>query len=317
VILSAKGKGKRMKQTVLIIAVLFLTYETFSQTDGFEMYYPEKLLFKTLRVKSILDTIASPAFRHYKEEYDTFGRQISWSYVEDSVITRFKYVESGDTLRKYHYYTKNGIEYPIYQTELFVYDKEGNILVYQSCRKNYGNDKNTSECWWDKFFYNENNRLTSKLVYSNSHYRQPFSLELKLADSLINLVNVYSYQYDRKGKMILRKQMIGKANYRSVDSFYYDKSNRPIKIVSRKKQAYLGEFPVINFSGIKTFKYEKNKQIETSWITYSDGESQKIKTVDLEVNEYVYYSNGLLWMRFYKTGGYSKSKLSFLVYEFF
>ncbi|MBP6021951.1 hypothetical protein [Ferruginibacter sp.] len=306
-----------MKKTLLFFTLVFWTIQTYSQTDDWEMYYPKNSLLKKLKVKSLLDTIASPAFHHYKEEFDTLGRQISWCYVEDSVITRFRYFQSGDTLTKFHYYTKGKIEHPIYQTEFFVYDKKGNILSYQNSRKSYGNDINTSECSMDKFFYDENFRLTSKLSYSNSHYKQPFSEKLRLADSLLNLVNVYSYQYNKNGKLILMKQMIGKPEYRSVDSFYYDKTNRPIKIVSRQKQAYLGEFPVGNLCGTKIFKYEGNKQIETTWTTYSDWEITKTKTIDEEMNEYIFYPSGLKWMRYYKPRDYPKSRLDYLVYEFY
>ena len=306
-----------MKQTFLFFTLIFLATKTFSQTDEWQMYYPENVLFKKLQVKSVLDTIASPELHHYKKEFDTLGRQISWCYVEDSVITRFRYTKSGDTLIKHHYYTKSGMEYPIYQTEFFVYDKKRKILTYQSSRKRNGNDFNTSECIMDKFFYDESNHLTTKLMYYNSRYKQPFSINLKFVDSLLNLVNVYSYQYDKSGKLILMKQMIGKPEYRSVDSFYYDKTNRRIKIVSRQKQAYLGEFAVGNLCGTKNFKYEENKQIETSWTTYSDWEIAKTKTIDLERNEYVYYPNGLQWMRFYKPGDNPNSKLDYLVYEFY
>jgi hypothetical protein len=289
----------------------------YSQTNDWEIYYPEDSLVKKLKVKSVFDTIASPAFHHYKKEFDTLGRQISWCYVEDSVITRFRYVRSGDSLTKFHYYTKGKVEHPIYQTELFVYNKKSNILIYQSSRKSYGNDINTSECSMDKFFYDEDSRLTSKLSYSNSHYKQPFSEKLRLADSLLNLVNVYTYQYDNKGKLILMKQMIGKPEYRSIDSFYYDKAGRLVKNVSRQKQGYLGEFAVGNLCWTRAFKYEIDKQIETTWTNYSDWEIEKVKTTNEELNEYVFYPNGLKWMWYHKPGDYPKSRLNYLVYEFY
>ena len=305
-----------MKQLFLFFSILLFTTHTFSQTDEMEMYYPERPLFKKLKVKSILDTIASPAFHHYRKEYDTLGRQISWYYVEDSVITRFRYVKSGDTLKKYHYYTKGSVEHPAYQTEVFVYDRKGNILTYQSCRRNH-DYKNTSDCEIDKFFYNEKFLLTSKLSFTNRYLKQEYSENLLPDDSLLKLVNVYSYQYDRNGKLKTMKQMIGKPEYRSIDSFYYDKGGRLIKNVSRQKQGYLGEFAVGNLCWTRTFEYEKNKQIETTWTTYSDWEIDKTKTTSEELNEYVFYPNGLKWMWYHKPGGYPKSRLNYLVYEFY
>lgn len=280
------------------------------------MYYPEKPLFQKLKVKSVLDTIASPAFHHYKKEYDTLGRQISWCYVEDSVITRFRYVRIADTLKKYHYYTKGGVEHPVYQTELFVYDKKGNILTYQSCKENY-DYPTTSDCSMDRFFYDEAFRLTSKLSYTNGHYKQQYSKDMMPTDSLLELTNVYSYQYDRSGKWMLIKQMLGKPEYRSVDSFYYDKTGRLIKNVGRQKKGYLGEFAVDNLRWTKTVNYEKQKQIETSWITHSALEIGKKKTANQQLNEYFFYPNGLKWMWYHKLGDYSKSRLNYLVYEFY
>lgn len=305
-----------MKQSLLFLSLLIVATQTFSQTDEMEMYYPERPLFKKLKVKSVLDTIASPAFHHYRKEYDTLGRQVSWYYVEDSVITRFRYVKSGDTLKKYHYHTKGGVEHPVYQTEVFVYDKKGSILTYQSCQRNHDN-KNTSNCVMDKFFYDENFRLTSKLIYTNRYYKQEYSENLLPTDSLLKLVNVYSYQYDRNGKLKTMKQMIGKPEYRSIDSFYYDKAGRLIKNVSRQEQGYLGEFAVGNLCWTRTFEYEKNKQIEATWTNYSDWEIDKTKTANEEVNEHVFYPNGLKWMWYHKPGDYPKSRLNYLVYEFY
>ena len=297
-----------MKHTFLVITLLFFAAQTYSQIDDLEMYYPENPMFKRLKVKSVLDTIASPEFHHYKKEFDTLGRQISWYYIEDSVVTRFKYKKFDDTLIKFHYYTEKEIEHEVYQYEIYIYNKLGDILTYQSCRRNHGTGGKTSECSMDKFFYDDNGRLTSKLIYTNRNYKHPFSENLKLTDSLLNLVNVYSYQYDKNSKLILIKQMMGKPQYRRIDSFYYDKAGRLMKNVSRQNRGYLGEFAVNNLYRTITFKYENYKLIETTGTEDPEWE---------EVNEYVFYRNGLKWMWYYKAGSYPKSRLNYLVYEFY
>jgi hypothetical protein len=305
-----------MKQLLLFLSLLVLATQTFSQTDEMEMYYPEIPLFRKLKVKSVLDTIASPAFHHNKKEYDTLGRQVSWYYVEDSVITRFRYVRSSDTLKKYHYYTKGGVDHPVYQTEFFLYDKKGNILTYQNCKRNH-DFVNTSDSRVDKFFYDETFRLISKHIYNNRNYKQQYSETLLPEDSLLKLINVYSYQYHRNVKLIIRKQMIGEPEHRSIGSFYYDKTGRPIKYVRRQKRGYLGEIAVANLCWKKFFEYETNRQIETTLTIYSDWEIDKKKTTNKEVNEYHFYPNGLKWLWYHKPGDYPKSILSYLVYEFY
>lgn len=151
----------------------------------------------------------------------------------------------------------------------------------------------------------------------SSRYKRQFSEDLKLSDSLLNLVNVYAYKYDKSGKLIVMKQMIGKTEYRSIDSFYYDRTGRLIKNVSRQKQGYLGESAVGDLCRTRTFQYEKNKQIETTWIAYSDWQIDKLKTADEEVNEYIFYPSGLKWMWYHKPGNYPMSRLDYLVYEFY
>lgn len=305
-----------MKQILTFLLPIFFVAQAYAQHEDFEMYYPENPLFKKLRVKSVTDTIASPAFHHYKKEYDTLGRQTSWCYIEDSVTTRFKYVKTGDTLTKFHYYTVGSVKHEIYQFETFIYNGLGKILRYQNCGINYENDR-TSECNVDRFFYDENNRLTTKLIYTNPRYNAHFTQNLKLADSLLNLTAVYFYQYDKNGKLITIKEMIGQPENRSTDSLFYEKSGRIIKKVRRQARGFSGEFIVNNIYSVKTFRYAKNRQTEITSITYSDSEINKPPVTTEEVNEYIFYPNGLKWMWYHKPDYGSNSRLNYLLYEFY
>ena len=111
--------------------------------------------------------------------------------------------------------------------------------------------------------------------------------------------------------------MMGKPDFRTIDSFYYDKTGRVIKKVSRQKRGYRGEFAVNNPCYIKTYQYGQNRQIETSWATYSDWSPYNIIETNKEVNEYVFYPNGLKWQWFYGNPGSTLSKVSYLVYELY
>jgi len=278
---------------VLFFCLLQVT-QTYSQTNEFEMYYPEDKLFSKLKVSAVLDTLDKPARRHYKKEYDTLGRQISWRYVNDSVVTRFRYVHSGDTLIKQHYYTKGKVEHETYECEWFVYNRTGKISTYQRSHK-----RETSGCNMEKFFYDDKDRPVTKLVYING-----------------KLVDVYSYTYVKNGNIVVKKQLAGKPEYRSIDSLYYNKANKLVKIVSRQQQAYIGEFAVNDFHLTKTISYETNKQTEKTYLTYALGGTDKINEDPAEVSEYIFYPDGLQQMWYHKSSGYSLSRLSYLVYEF-
>jgi hypothetical protein len=306
-----------MKSLTIIIGLFILTFDSYSQNSDFDMYYPENNLYKKLKVKSELDTIASPAFHHYKKEFDTLGRQISWGYVENSVVTRFKYSRSGDTLWKFHYYTKNGVEHDIYEFDRYIYNSNGKIIVYENCRKSYYYGDNFSQFRVDKFFYDETDRLTSELNFTNEKYNLPFAPTLTIPDSLLKLVMVYTYSYDKLNRLAIKKDMISKPNSRSVDSFFYDKNNRVIKITSRKKHGFLGEFGVENLCRVKLIKYETNKKTVTNYSTYTDWEPFKVKETEHEVNEYIYYPNGLERIWNLKIGHYDKTMLDYSIYEFY
>ncbi|MEO7310834.1 MAG: hypothetical protein ABIX01_10590 [Chitinophagaceae bacterium] len=306
-----------MKYLTIILWLFILTFDAYSQGSDFDMYYPENNLYRKLKVKSELDTIATPAFHHYMKEFDTLGRQISWRYVEDSVVTRFKYSRSGDTLWKMHYYIKNGIEHDIYEVDRFMYNPNGKISVFTNWRKSYYYGDKFTQFRVDKFFYDENHRLTSELNFTNDKYNKPFASSLAIPDSLLELDMVYSYSYDKLNRLAVKKDMISKPDSRSVDSFFYDRNNRIIKIASRKKHGFLGEFGVDNLCRIELISYDTNKKTVTKYSLYNDWEPFQLKETELEINEYIYYSNGLKKIWNLTSGNYKKTMLDYSIYEFY
>lgn len=306
-----------MKTVSLILIVSLLTTVSHSQIKSMDGYYPENVLYRKLRVKSIIDTNASPPGHYYKKEFDTIGRQIAWYYIEDSVRTYFKYEKRGDTLIRLHFNTVNGREKPVYQFEKFLYNDKGKVELYQSCRRNYGSDDHTTQCEMSKFYYDDKSKLLTKLDYSESKYKKKFSENMPLVDTLMRLVDVNHYFYDKGSRLIAKKQMTGRPEYRTIDSFFYDKSNRLVKTTSFQRQGYLGEFAVGDLKGFEHIKYEKTGIVITSFITYRDWEITKLKTSEAEINQYVYEPNGLLKIRYHQSGSGKKSMLTYNLYEFY
>lgn len=294
-----------------------MTLTCFSQIREFEKYYPENHLFRKLQVKSVIDTIGSPSGRHYKKEFYTLCRQTALYYIEDSVRTYFKYTKSGDTLIRSHLNTINGREEQVYKFEKLVYNTKGKIELYQSCQKNYGTNNQTSQCEMSKFYYDEKGRLITKLDYSENKYKKPFSENVQLVDTLMSLVDVNNYWYDNINRLAVKKQMIGRPEYRAVDSFFYDKSNKLIERTSYQKQGYLGEFAIGDVTRTELIKYDLNKTTKTWFVKYSNWEQDQFKTTEIEIDEYIYYPNGLekIWYR--QSGDRNKSMLTYKVYEFY
>jgi hypothetical protein len=308
----------QMKKGLLFFLLMLFGVWAYSQANEMESYYPENSLLRKRRVKSMLDTIASPAFHHYKMEFDTFGRQTSWCYVEDSGVTRFRYQRNGDTLRRYHYYTKGRMEYPTFQSETFVYDSEGSILIYRSLSRNGVQHDVGIEGRQVKFVYDNSHRLLSKLEYALRENYEEFSDTVKLADSLFTLGNAFVCHYDKIGKLVLIKQVTGELAFRRTDSFYYDPAGRLIRNVGRQQQGYSGEMLISNLISTKTIEYSKNKRTEKNVLIYFDWTIGKMKTANRQEDEYVSYPSGLKWKWYHKSGvGFHMSILDYWVYEFY
>jgi hypothetical protein len=306
-----------MKTISLLLLYLFLTVCSHSQPTDTDRYYPENPLYRKLGVKSILDTSASPSGHHYTEEFDSLGRRTAWYYVEDSVRTYFKYEKKADTLIRLHFYTVKEREKPVYQFEKFHYNAKGKIEFYASCGKNYGTDSATSECEMRKFYYGEKGQLLAELDYSETNYQIPFSVNISPVDTLMKLVNVSHYFYDKATKVIAKKQVIGPRENRAIDSFFYDKSNRLIKTTSFQKQGFVGDIPYADLRSFELIRYREHKTEITSFDTYLNWEHTKPDTSEVETSEYIYEPNGLLKIWFHQSGSRTKSMLTYNVYEFY
>ena len=300
----------------LLLSLLFVV-EGQSQAPEFERFYPENSLYRKLQVKSVLDTIASPPNHHYKKEFDRLGRQTAWYYVEDSVRTYFKYEKKEDTLSRLHYYTANGRERPIYRREWFVYNEKGKIELYQSCQKNYGERIETSQCEMDKFYYDEKGRLLTRLSYAAPRYRQPFSVEMTLADTAMRLQSGLHYWYDKGDKLKAAAQLIGPPDFRSVDSFFYDSKGRLVKRTSYQKRGFLGELTMTDLTRIELKTYATNRLLETSFATYRDWMSDTLKATNPSIYEYIYFPNGLEKMYYWENGSVKRSLMNVKQYEFY
>lgn len=186
--------------------------------------------------------------------------------------------------------------------------------MYQDCETNY--NELTAKCQIDKFFYDENGDLTTRLIYLNRRYKERFSIDLSFKDSSLKLIDVYAYRFDKSHKLLLRKRMMGRPADRDIDSFFYDNKGRLIKKISRQRYGFLGEFAVTNITETDLFAYETNKMSVTSYLTYQEWDGGEEKTRRSETSDYVYYPSGLTKIRYWKIGDGTRSMLEYNTYEF-
>jgi hypothetical protein len=292
---------------------LLVALTCFSQLESdLDKYYPKNALYKKLKVKTRTDSVASPADHHRKTEYDRLGRQTASYYIGDSVQSRYKYLRRADTLIRLHLSATNGIEGRLYQFEKFVYNKDGGIILYQSCSNNYGEDSNTSTCELSKFIYDAKGQLVTKLDYYNSGYGQHFSESMQLSESGMQPGRKYYYNYDSAGSLVLEKLAFGSAEI--ITTFFYNSAKRLIKKTSLQKEGLAGELSASNIRDTEMFKYEKGKIVVTRLQSYTASFSQ---VSNKEMNEYIFYPNGLLKIWNYKDGDNSLATLCYNIYRFY
>lgn len=261
----------------------------FCQFENTELYYPQNNLYIKNKVKTVKDSIFFE--KPYIMTYDTLGRIISKYYEGDSTPTQFKYDRVGDTLFRFEYTVKDKVE-DIYATELFLYNKLGNILNYQSIRKkHYYADQ--SDCRLHLFIYNEKGQLLFFHYYNNENYPRAYFPYLRIDVNQMQLFNSYAYSFDQKNKVFEKTQITGEQQWKKIDSLFYDLNNRLIKFKSFQQNGYLGELRGNNITISVEYNYEASKMVKKSFSTFTKGTSDIIFTGYLAINETIYLANGL------------------------
>ena len=301
-----------MQHTIKILILLCWGTSAFCQFERSEIYYPENNIYIKNKVKTVTDSIFFT--KPFIKTYDSLGR-ITSCYYEGATPTQYKYDQFGDTLLRFEFTVNTKIE-NIYATELFVYNKQGNILSYQSIRKNHYN-QNQSDCKLHEFIYNDKGDLLFFHYYSNENYPAAYSQNLRAYVNQMDLFNSYAYSFDNKKRIFVKKQLTGDNQWKKIDSTFYDLNNRIIKFKSFQLQGYLGESRVNNITRFEEYYYEADKIVKTSYNTYTKGTPDIIFTDDSEINEYIYLTNGLLKQRICTNGNGEGRLWAQYIYEFY
>ena len=166
-----------MKHSLIKLIFIFFGTSAFCQFEHPELYYPENIVYAKNKVNTVIDS-AIYYSKPFIMAYDTLGRIISAYYEGDSTPTQYKYHQIGDTLFRYEYTIENSIE-KIYVTERFVYNNNGDILSYQSIRKNYFY-QDQSDCTLHEFIYSDKGELLFFHYYINENYPVDFTPRLRV-----------------------------------------------------------------------------------------------------------------------------------------
>lgn len=284
-------------------------------------FYPSKIEYKKNKVKSIIDTFGH-GNSHYKEEFDTLGRQTSWYYIENTSRTNFRYEIKNDTLFKYHY-CPTYLNGETYQMEKYVYNKIHQIIYYLNCHKH--THDNGTDVEMTNFYYNDRNKLTEMLDYKNSNYPEPFSINMLIEDSLLELRNVTNFSYNKRNNISVLKELYCDPEFRKVDSFFYDKSNRISRIISTQKKRWSGEFIKYNTKTVIEIEYKNlSKRItitdsSNDFITGNNFIDQNARReIEKEEIIYEYLTNGLIVKEFFKSNSSGKMQLNhYYVYGYY
>ncbi|TMI90321.1 MAG: hypothetical protein E6H08_15215 [Bacteroidetes bacterium] len=211
-----------MRITLFTIS-LFIINNAFAQIVEFDHYYLVDTIIQKNKIKTSNYTNASFPHLNSIYEYDTLGREILWYYINGDTKNYTKYLNNKDTLIEVKYSIKdNGEEYP-YQIHKYVYNKEGHISFYASCRQSSFAGK--SEADFANFYYDKSNKITAVLYYSTYNYPFEVNKDFPIVERLFKLINVENFYYNNFSQLIAKKQMIGKKDERYVDSFFMTSRN--------------------------------------------------------------------------------------------
>ncbi len=179
-----------MKLIFTLIAT-FVFKVSYSQTELLKDFYPENKLYKTLKVKKVVDSfyVNYPSIR--TKFFDTSGRLIGeYNYFLDSIENPFIYVEIKDTLYRLKY------KYPhkdLYSFERFVFNSNKKIVEYTECRNSYNGD-NTILVNLHLFTYDKANRLLQQIIYRSWNYLEKVRERMNIGIKNLEFIDKYSFE---------------------------------------------------------------------------------------------------------------------------
>jgi len=201
--------------------------------------------------------------------YDTLGRLLGdINYPIEKFDNPYVYRKVGDTTYRSFYY-KDTLKY----YERFVHNNKGQIVNYLSCR-NYLLNPNSYCVYFDAFYYDENNKLQSKLSYYDENFPGKVADNAIIKPTGLKLLDVINYSYKtlaNGNKLIIGKHTFGNDYMRATDSSTYDRQNRIIRSSSFSKKGGGGCAAYYNTNGITLYEYSGAKVKITCYSTYCRG----------------------------------------------
>jgi hypothetical protein len=260
----------------ILIPLLISTATCFGQDINpytkepfYDKYQLENKIVKRNRIKYIVDSseFISPSKFNLKV-YDTLGRligDINRSF--DGFDNPFVYTGNGDTTYRLKY---NKDRTQLLCFERFVLNKKRQTISYLDCC-NYYFKEDSYYVGYEEFFYDEKDRLKTRLTYFKEDYPGKISdkAKIKPADLQLNDVVYYTYQTIKNGnKLVIGNHALGKAEWREVDSTIYDKQNRIVRSNTFSKMGSMGEMVQNNVNRVTEYSYTDTTLRMTSYTTY-------------------------------------------------
>lgn len=292
------GNSTQMPKVFLLSCLVASALSSYCQVDEFATYYPANPLYQKLKIQSQIDTVTDEQFHRYKFEFDTLGRKIAEYYTGDNHMVCYKYERKGDTLFCYRYDSIKSRPTEFFQFEKFIYNTKGKIIRYENFEHNPLLSGQQIDCSLDKFIYDEKGLLTLKLSFSKLSYPKSISKDISINDSLLILQVAYSYTYDKNNRLTIKKQVTGPAEFRTIDSLFYNNKNKIIKTITHKHRGYFGEIPATDISIIESVQYVPSKKVIKTTSLYHLAFNQP--SITSETINSTYYLNGLLKSEYYE-----------------
>ena len=310
--LPAIPQNSRMRLKTLLI-ILLISKTSFSQLLSWEgedlenkFYYPSKKVFIDNKVKFKIDSNIYSLPRGYTiEAFDEKGRLIGlFNHSIDSFINPYQYIEKGDTLICIR---RRNRDNSIYMLEKFIYNSSGQIIQFDRFIDDFSS-KGTLE-FNRTIFYYENSNVSDKLRYSLNG-KDTLTINTNITTYSMKLWSVkhYTYQKAKSKNIMVITECIGNKDFRSVDTFEYDKLNRLLLHTNFAKSAYLFcSYRASNVRRIEKYNYRNDSVLIKSYTTTEAiPPSNSSEEQDLNFRIEIYSKNGLELRNYH---GYKQDKI--------
>src|SRR6266700_1007993 len=219
-----------MKLLLPVIIQSLIYLYSFAQENELDKYYPPQKVIQKNGVKRQIDTVGKGSVT----EFDRLGRVIKF-YSPENDTTVITYSYKNDTLIASGYLAGHKYNTRLAKAEKYVYNKKGQIIFYASLENDYlyGSTRNI---FVSRFYYDNTRKLISIHELANNKYPCLLQEDFPVIDSLLRLINVFAYVYNKAGKPVTKQEMLGDKEYRYTDRFLYDKSGKLVKRVALQRR---------------------------------------------------------------------------------